>query len=325
MIKKIFTVGALLLAQNAAASYVATPADGNLYSGKDGYCSAVQLTYVGSPSTNALKANESYGATSCKGYTGNDPAYGTNIGSFGDGLLNGEIIQSNGFAFSSREFANWVDVNQDGKEDKPGWIGLARVDDGVKSYNTVGGVDLHPYIDKNNVNYGNIFDLSFTSANSWMSGDWRLQVNAAALLAAKNILGNSYFDHLNIVLKGGTTGFISYDFNFKTIFDTHNSLYNDNLSLLSNYTLGGTWGTYDLLQTVTTEKCEKVNTNTGKGQPVWEEVCTTTTKLVQQGLSHATFAAHDPLTPQTTDVPAPSTLALFGLSLLGLGVRRFRK
>lgn len=319
MIKKFFTISALLLAQNAAASYVATPANGQLYLGKDGYCSAVQLTYVGSPSTNALKANESYGATSCKGLAGNDPAYSTNIGAFGDGLLNGEVIQSNGFSFTSHEFANWVDVDGDGDDDKPGWIGLAKVDGGAISYNTVNGVPLHPF-----GSYGNIFDLTFTSANSWMSGDWRLQVNAAALLAAKALLGNSYFDHLNIVLKSGTTGFISYDFNFKTIFDTHNTQYNDNLSLLSNYTLGGTWATSDLLHTVVDTQCEKVDLNPGRGKPEWTDVCTTTNKSVQQALSHATFAAHDPLTP-TTDVPAPSTLALFGLSLLGLGVRRFRK
>lgn len=309
MIKLILVASTLLLANNAYAGYT-TPADGNLYLGSNGYCSAVQLTYVGSPSANALNTNESYGATSCKGLAGNDPTYSTNIGAFGDGLLNGEVIQSNGFSFTSHEFANWVDVDGDGDDDKPGWIGLAKVDGGAISYNTVNGVPLHPFGSS-----GNVFDLTFTSSNSWMSGDWRLQVNAAALLAAKALLGNSYFDHLNIVLKGGTTGFISYDFNFKTIFDTHNAQYNDNLSLLSNYTLGGSWSTKDLLHYA------QICTGQGQNRECRDD---TSNPGIQQALSHATFAAHDPLTP-TTDVPAPSTLALFGLSLLGLGVRRFRK
>lgn len=285
-----------------SAQAAVIPANGNIYQD----CSAVTLNYVGTPSTNALQKN--YNATSCKGMAGNDPAYSYNIGLFGDGLLNGETG-----LFTSYEFADWVDVNGDGIDDKPGWIGLARVNGpGDISYNTVAGVNLHPFL-----SFGNIFDLTFNYASgNNLSGDWRLQVNVAALLAARALLGNSYFDHLNIVLKGGTTGFMSYNFDFNYIFDDHNDKYNTGLSLLSNYTLGGTWATTDLLKAE--ETCEMV----GEGKDK-QKVCTATGKYIQQGLSHATFAAHDPLT--TDVVSAPATVGLLGLSILGLVASRRRR
>jgi len=275
-------------------------ADGNIYQN----CSAVTLNYVGTPTTNSLQ--QSYNASSCKGMAGNDPDYALNVGLFGDGLLNGE----NGL-FTSYEFAQWVDVNGDGTVDKPGWIGLARVEgeDDIK-YNTVNGVDLHPY-----QTFGNIFDLTF-GYTSGLSGTWNLQVNTAALLAAKSLLGNSYFDHLNIVLKGGTTGFMSYNFNFNQIFSQHNQAYNTNLALLNNYTLGGTWATSNLLKAK--ENCDWVGQGKDKVR-----VCTPTGEYIQQELSHATFAAHDPILKN--DVSAPATVGLFGLSLLGLIANRRRK
>jgi len=280
----VFSVVSCFSAQAAVI-----PADGEIHTN----CSAVTLNYVGTPADNSLQQN--YNATSCKGMAGNDPDYSYNIGLFGDGLLNGERLNGKDPLFTSYEFADWVDVNGDGIDDKPGWIGLARVEGpGNISYNTVAGVNLHPLFDNNSL--GNVFDLTFSYANGGnLSGDWRLQVNAAALLAAKALLGNSYFDHLNIVLKSGTTGFMSYNFDFNKIFDHHNDEYDTELSLLSNYTLGGSWATTDLLSK--------------KGE--------------QQGLSHATFAAHDPLT--TDVVSAPTTVGLFGLSLLGLVASRRRR
>lgn len=283
-----------------SAQAAVIPANGNIYQN----CSAVTLNYVGTPATNSLQ--QSYNASSCKGMSGNDPDYALNVGLFGDGLLNGE----NGL-FTSHEFAQWVDLDGDGNGDKPGWIGLARVEGPNNiNYNTVNGVDLHPY-----QTFGNIFDLTFGYA-SGLSGSWKLQVNTAALFAAKALLGNSYFDHLNIVLKGGTTGFISYNFNFNQIFTQHNATYGSNLSLLNNYTLGGNWATTDLLKAK--EDCYWE----GKGQDK-VQVCTPTGEYIQQELSHATFAAHDPIIKN--DVSAPATVGLFGLSLLGLVVSRRRK
>ncbi|TXH98150.1 MAG: hypothetical protein E6Q75_02590 [Rheinheimera sp.] len=314
MLQAAFALSALFCFSAQAA---VIPADGKIYTN----CSAVTLNYVGSPITNALALGEVYNATSCKGKSGNDPAYDLNIGLFGDGLLNGGSLGQTQ-VFTGYEFADWV-YDPVLEVLKPGWIGLARADNDTNtiSYNTVNGVDLHPFI-FGNVNYGNIFDLTFGYTND-LSGTWRLQVNAAALVAAKALLGNSYFDHLNIVLKGGTTGFMSYNFDFNKIFDIHNALDQspvDDLSLSNNYTLGGTWSTADLLQSQV--KCDKINTNEGKGPPVWEDV-NCRTEYIQQGLSHATFAAHDPLT--TTDIPAPAPLGLLGLSVLGMVIARRRR
>lgn len=317
MFKKIALTTMLLTVTSFAQ---ATAIDGNVYSN----CGAVQLTSVATSEfgANLLTKASSYNATQCKGYAGaNDSGqygYDYNIGQYADGLLNGESTNQNGQLFTGYEFlsgvvgnkAGWVDVDKDGDLD-PGWIGLAKQDgSNAVSYNTVAGNSTQAFVLDNPatsiVETYQLFKFELTGANS-STGTWKLTTYAAAIQAVKSILGENYFDHLAIVLKSGNidagpdktkgkpadqggsnSSFMVYDFNFNDIFGASK----ENLSLAQNYTLAGTWNTSD---------------------------------FGNKALSHISIAAHDPHLTPTTDVPAPSTLALFGLSLLGLGVRRFRK
>ena len=313
MFKKI-ALSAVLLSLTTLAQ--ATAIDGNVYSN----CGAVKLTSVATSEfgTNLLTKASSYNATKCKGYTGENDSgqygYDYNIGQYADGLLNGETVKGtqlfNGYEFLSGvvgDKAGWIDIDKDGDLD-PGWIGLAKQDGtNTVQYNTVAGKSTQAFDNPatSYVETYQLFKFELTGANS-STGTWKLTTYAAAIQAVKSILGENYFDHLAIVLKSGNidagqdktkgkpentggsnSSFMVYDFNFNDIFGKDK----ENLSLSQNYTLAGSWNTSD---------------------------------FGNKALSHISIAAHDPHLP-TTDVPAPSTLALFGLSLLGLGVRRFRK
>jgi len=314
MFKKI-ALSAVLL---SLTTLVQASAIQNVYSN----CGAVKLTSVATSEfgTNLLNKASSYNASKCIGYTGaNDSGqydYVTNIGQYTDGLLNGETVKGiqlfNGYEFLSGvvgDKAGWIDIDKDGDLD-PGWISLAKQDGtNAVEYNTVAGKSTQAFDNPATsfVETYQLFKFELTGANS-STGTWKLTTYAAAIQAVKSILGENYFDHLAIVLKSGnieagqdkTTGkpentggskssFMVYDFNFNDIFGKDK----ENLSLSKNYTLAGSWNMSD---------------------------------FGDKALSHISIAAHDPHLPTTTtDVPAPSTLALFGLSLLGLGVRRFRK
>lgn len=258
-------------------------------------CAAVKLTSIQMGASTNLLGTETYNSTSCMGIDGNDPQYGgsgdINIGLFGDGLLNGESFNvpkaANDYKFSTSVFADPIFDPKLGIM-KPGWIGLASVGSTI-TYNNVNGDLLSQY-----------FQLDFwagsnegTAAKGATSGGWRLTVFADAVNAAKKLLGDSYFDHLNIVLKG-SNGFMAYNFDFNKIFDTHNAApanAANQLSLSQYYTLAGVWDMRDF-----------TNQNGN-----------------QQGLSHATLAAHDPIDTKT--VPAPAALSLLGLGLMLLGFR----
>lgn len=282
MKKSTLTLAAIGSALLFSASSFASMVAGDIYEN----CTAVNINFIGETagSTNLLAGLPAVAASSCVRFAGNDTTYGSggnnNTGEFGDGSLNKPpFALLDGY---EHLFADWVeyDSNGDGVNDafKPGWIGLAKIDNGI-SYFSVNGVKLN-----GDPTYGNLIDLTFTTSDNWMSGNWFLQVNEAAIQAAKDLLGNSYFDHLNIILKGGNSGFVSYNFDFKQLFPV--------VDLARNYSIGGTWNTSDLV---------------GKnGQ--------------QQALSHAVFSAHDPLL--TTTIPAPAPFWLMGLGLGLLLVNR---
>ena len=273
--------GALLF---SASAYASLMTEGVVYQN----CNAVTINFIGETpsSTNLLEGAPPVAASSCVRFSGNDSTYGSggndNTGEFGDGSLNKPPFPLlDGY---ENLFADWVayDSNGDGVNDafKPGWIGLAKIENGV-SYFSVNGVMLN-----NDPVYGDIIDLMFSSSDGWLTGTWFLQVNESAIQAAKDLLGNSYFDHLNIILKSGNSGFASYNFDFRELFPQVN--------LERNYSIGGAWSSANLLGP--------------RGQ--------------QQQLSHAVFAAHDPLLTTTTTIPAPAPFWLLGLGLGLLLVNR---
>jgi len=268
-------------------------------------CAAVSLTSVSNGTGGSNLLQSSYNATQCIGFVPNDYQYqngqyqyDTNIGAFGDGLLNGEAVSQNlpkapghkgkpltddvryfnGTEFTGSAtdpYAGWV-ADKNGVM-QPGWIGLAMQNvGGTPSYNSVAGFNL-----------SQILTLGFSADATGKAGTWSLSVDAEAIAAAQQLLGNAYFDHLAILLKAGT-GFVVYDFNFKSIFDQHNSAFGTNLSLLNNYTLAGSWNS--------------------------------ATDLNKE-LSHITVAAHDPHLTKPATVPAPASVALLGLGLIALCLR----
>lgn len=294
---KLVVIAALLQA-TAQATVLVTPSFNNTN------CAAVTLTSVSNGSGNLLQQN--YNASQCIGFVPNSYQYqegqyqyDLNIGTFGDGLLNGEAIEQNlpkkpgdsgkpakddvryfnGTEFTGTAadpFAGWV-ADKNGVL-QPGWIGLAMQNlGGTADYNDVAGFNL-----------AQVLSLGFSAAADGKSGTWSLAVDAAAIEKAAALLGKAYFDHLAIVLKAGSD-LVVYDFNFKNIFDQHNSQYGTNLSLYSNYTLAGRW-------------------NSG-------------TDLNKQ-LSHIVMAAHDPQLTDPVTVPAPAPVALLGLGLIALFLRK---
>lgn len=244
----------------------------------------------------------SYDATTCVGiYPGNDDAGGlsspsVNIGQAGDGLFNGEDI------FNGEEFVDpseFQAFDPDGIKDDPGWIHLAHFDsenntEGNITYSTIGPSPLNdPSL---TLDVGDLLTLtlSCTAAGENLTDcssiDWLLTTNLDIIGNVQALLGPATFDHLAFSVKAGNEnsggGFAVYDFNFKTIYAAEND---PALNALTPYQLGGSLNTAD---------------------------------FGSKGISHLNVWARDP-TSDTTEIPEPSTLALFVLAmLLGKNIRR---
>ena len=184
---------------------------------------AIDIANPGTPigfSSGASLNSYPIASTSCLGFItnpnnawGKEPA--PNIGTLGDGLLNGEIggpgntdyyVDPNQFLTNDNDA--WVDENT------PGWIMLAQSDTtsngqwiGDSSYKEVNGYDLNQFI-----------DLSFDN-----NGSWSLLVDPAAIQGATEALGRpTVFDHLTFVLKGANNAdapWAIFDFNFWDLLD----------------------------------------------------------------------------------------------------------
>lgn len=275
----LIALSSLLLSAPASAALIATPLTD---------CSAVSINYIGVTPTSGNLAPNSINSTSCIRVTesgnggANDEPYNKsgwdNVGLFDQGTLNSEpfsyYVNGEGASLFDADWVN-LDLNGDGIPDvyKPGWIGLA-------TYNK--GVD---YFEVTDFDLAKVLEFTFTPDSDLKSGTWFLAVDAAAIFAARDLLGNSYFDHLNLILKVGKE-YISYNFDF------NNPLF-DFVDLNRNYSIGGIWSTKDFR-----------NSN--------DE---------QQALSHATVAAHDPVRATST-IPAPAPFWLLGLGLALLLVNR---
>jgi hypothetical protein len=304
MKQKILTASAILFigttyVGQAEASVITTAQSFN----RNG-CEAVTLDSITTLTSSQNLLSAKHNATKCIGFIGtqgkngtqynDDPfnSYGTNIGYFGDGLLNG-----NNEFFSGGEFIGPNDyqaLKDPTKPVDPGWINVLSFSAGEKDKIT-GDVSDPFYIysksgtgliGKPTLNIADLLTFTLTCSQGSLgdcnAGIWRLETKTNIIQDVVTLLGPATFDHLAFSIKAGT-GFVVYDFNFKDIFATEN---NSALNFSTPYILSGGFNTAD---------------------------------LGNKGISHLTVLARDPQDLRT--VPEPTPLAIVGLGLLALFIR----
>lgn len=274
-----------------------------------------------------------YNASDCRGtFDDNDNVHidslidpnGYNIGIYGSNLLNGNNAYFDGYEFIDPEadLQNLDDTVKgpvvfDDNRDDPGWIHLAKFSadskyNGVKKINTGSGdtTDALSGVDYSNIYSTSISDLltiSFKCEDSdgnlsdfsdCKEMTWLLTTDPNIVQNTANLIGEGTFDHLAFSLKSGQNGFAVYDLNFKDIFaaevNDNNALFGQPEAYKTAFILGGTIKMNDFK-----------NKNGGL-----------------QGISHINVFARDPAALSSTKIPEPSTIAIFGLSLILLSVRR---
>ena len=262
-----------------------------------------------------LLQNGPYNASECIGiYAGNDSQLEShltphlNIGQSGDGLLNGggpltgdEFIDGLVDGVASPWFdGDKIDIDNDGNATDPGWINLAKfdVDDNSTTYKSITNYD-----ETISLLISDVLEFTFECVN--VGGDcssinWTLTTDKDIAETVGQVLNRSTFDHLAFVTKAGSgnqngqgnqddKGWAVYDFNFYEIFGSETP---GAFNFETAYSLGGS-----------------IDVKPGD---------------FSAGLSHLTVWARDPIGDSTTTVPEPSTIALFGLSLMLIAIRRKR-
>ncbi len=259
-------------------------------------------------------------ASECVGLlAGNDKpaASGSNIGEYGNGLLNGEVQgpgnpdgslspyntlfdpfynendPTDPLAFDGTEGYNpdlvfiepsdLQDWDGDTNKTDPGWVYLGK-DEGGFDYATTGD-------GPGKINIGDVVDIDFSCAvgaigNGCTSGTWSVMPDFDIATQLFDLFGEGVFDHLAFVFKTGNvddtdkgSDFAIYDFNF-------NTLLGGGLDLTMPYNLGGT---FDL-----------------------------GTTFGDKGISHISVWARDPVFFKNIPEPNSSLLILLGVALLVL-------
>lgn len=237
-------------------------------------------------------------ATSCYGVnSGNDDASGLNepypnIGTLGDGLLNGEggLVSPTQFISPSQ----LLDLDKNGTFTDPGWIHLAHVDsENGLTYSEVDG-SLPGTLSVDDVL---TFSMQCTSGdlNECSSGSWKLVTKLDIVTKVYAELGRNSFDHLAFVIKAGNekagdAGWAIYDFDFNILLQQFLQAGGEGFDYVTPYTFEGKWNTDDFLH--------KNGDHT-------------------LNFSHISVWARDPLADN--NVPEPSALLLLGIALIGLG------
>lgn len=244
-------------------------------------------------------------ATACAGdFQGNDGLYPTtNLGYYGDGLVNGGTQVSTGAQlfpngmFSGYYTASNLNPWQDSIPD-PGWIQIGSYEYDKLSMSW--GFNLSPIGGITGIVNPDIFSVTFASDHS---GSWAFTPDATIAQRAAPLLGKNYFDQFALVFKSADA-FAAYDFTAADLgipADATKPIYN----------FAGTWDTSNTL----TSSCRE---QTGKKTGENNTVCS------PAGLSHITLYARDPAA-NIQRVPEPASLALASIGLIALGWNRRRR
>jgi len=243
--------------------------------------------------------------TSCLGvYTSPDndgpfrPKSDANIGSDGDGLLNGgegnngeaAVLTGTEFLANGQTLVNMPDYGIDPTpvvENDPGWLHLASVGEEGGTLYSDSAIFNQLEGPNENITFESLvkFDIN--------GNDWSLMLNPAIVDIGQSLLGANSFDHLAFTIKQcsentnnpkGACGFAIYDFDFDEIFG----------NALDKATAYNFFGTFDL------------------------------SGFHGEEYSHIDVWARDPTVPAA--VPVPAAVWLFGSALAGFaGFSRFKK
>lgn len=261
-----------------------------------GACNITDVSITGIAQYNSTNQGATLGATlpvsinssACAGsYAGQDKPYPTtNLGYYGDGLLNGaaqsqgknfpggEVLFPNGAFVTQSEL---LDLKNDGTKNDPGWIFVGKIEGfngGFSGTTSIGGT---------NFNFNGIFGVN---SSSGLTGSWWLTPppNIASILETQ-LNRSGYFDHFALVFTGAK-GFSVYDFKASSL----------GLPVNPDAPVYSFTGSFDLDNTLFN----------ASGNP--------------SAVSHVALWVRDPSI--TTTVPEPGALSLIGLALLGAAAAR---
>ena len=256
------------------------------------------------PTSSNLLQNGPYNASECIGiFAGNDNTQtANNIGEFEDGFLNGEDSILTGYEFIDGLIDGnvnpWydgdpLDIDGDTVATDPGWINLGKFD--VDKNSLEGDKQVTSFDGTKSLMISEVLEFTFSCLDSECTSiDWTLTTDIDIAETVREVMGRSTFDHLAFVTKAGNAnadqGWAIYDFNFYEIFGQEAP---GAFDFETAYSLSGSIDIKD------------------SGD-------------FSAGLSHMSIWARDPLATSTT-VPEPSTIAIFGLGMMGLALRRFKK
>jgi len=196
---------------------------------------SVQLADGDPSNPNIIDAVSPINASDCLLLLGNDQPLpsGSNIGTYKDGLLNGEVWHDNdggggnidlGLSPDNIYFDPFApdselkfitpedlqDLDGVGGLNDPGWIYLGKDNGdgfgyGVEVGKDVdGGVEVTPFIDGEglvNINFNCLDSISL--GNNCSVGEWSIEPNPDIVEDLTELLGDGFFDHLAFVIKTG--------------------------------------------------------------------------------------------------------------------------
>lgn len=260
----------------------------------DGKLSDVIITSAVNTSTNdeIVPTGESIEASACAGsFTGNDNSafVNNNIGTWGDGILNGGLNNKGATWFDAPgafiTSDDLQDLDGNGLVNDPGWVYLGK-DDGA-GFLVTDKTKWYGNGNESAFNLAEFLSIDFSCVDGCKVGTWTLDfLEPDKLLSelSSTVFGESFFDHVALSFKVGNNTII-YDFNFNAINDENGDVFD--LNTPHNFK-----GEYDL-------------------------------SAFHNSISHISVWARDPL--NTVSVDEPVSLFLFSSGFLALVLMRMKR